>query len=72
MLRNMPEKFKWVATLPNLLSNMIIVPFVLMFAYGIEAGFFALALSVGIGEAVCGVIGGSALYYAMMDAKFLK
>ena len=72
MLRNMPEKFKWVATLPNLLSNMIIVPFVLMFAYGIEAGFFPLALSVGIGEAVCGVLGGSALYYAMRDAKFLN
>ena len=72
MLRNMPEKFKWVATLPNLLSNMIIVPFVLMFAYGIESGFFPLALSVGIGEAVCGVLGGSALYYAMRDAKFLN
>ena len=72
MLRNMPEKFKWVATLPNLLSNMIIVPFVLMFAYGVDSGFFPLALSVGIGEAVCGVIGGTALYYAMKDAKFLK
>ena len=51
---------------------MIIVPFVLMFAYGVDSGFFPLALSVGIGEAVCGVIGGTALYYAMKDAKFLK
>lgn len=72
MLRNIPEKFKWVATLPNLISNMIIVPLVLMFAYGVESGFFALSLSVGIGEAVCGVIGGTALYYAMKNSKILK
>jgi uncharacterized membrane protein len=71
-LRNLPKKLKWMATLPNLFSNMIIVPFVLMYAYGVEAGFFALSLSVGIGELVCGVIGGTVLYYAMSDAKILK
>ena len=72
LLRGLPDKVKWVATLPNLVSNMIIVPFVLMFAYGVEAGFFPLALSVGIGEAVCGVIGGTALYYSMKNTKLLK
>ena len=71
-LRWLPEKLKWAATLPNLISNMIIVPFVLIYAYGVEAGFFALSLSVGIGELVCGVIGGSALYYAIKDSKMLK
>lgn len=71
LLRGLPDKFKWVATLPNLLSNMIIVPFVLMFAYGVEAGFLPLALSVGIGEAVCGVIGGTALYYSMKNTKII-
>lgn len=72
MLRRVPEKLKWTATLPNLFSNMIIVPFVLMYAYGIESGYFALALSVGIGEAVCGVIGGTVFYYAIKDNKILK
>ena len=72
LLRGVPEKIKWVATLPNLISNMIIVPFVLMYAYGLNTGFFALSLSVGIGEAVCGVIGGTVLYYSIKDAKFLK
>ena len=64
-LRGVPEKFKWVCTLPNLLTNAVIVPFVLMYAYGVEDGFFPLALSVGIGELVCGVIGGTTLYYSV-------
>ena len=72
MLRNMPEKFKWVATLPTLLSNMIIVPFVLMYAYGAAEGYFFLAMTVGLGELVCGVIGGTALYYSIRDNKILK
>ena len=48
---------------------MLIVPFVLIYAYGVEGGFFLLSLSVGIGEAVCGVIGGSVLYYSVKDMK---
>lgn len=71
-LRGVPEKFKWVATLPNMIANMVIVPFVLMYAYGVDDGYFALALSVGIGELVCGVIGGTVLYYAVKDLKIFK
>ncbi len=71
-LRKLPHKLMWIATLPNLVANMIIVPLVLMYAYGVEGGFFALSVSVGIGEMVCGVIGGSALYYSIKDMRFLK
>ena len=69
LLRNLPIKFMWAATIPNLLSNMVIVPFVLMYAYGVPGGFFLLSLSVGIGEIVCGVIGGSILYYSLKNIK---
>ena len=72
MLRKLPEKFKWVATLPNVLSNAIIVPFVLIYAYGVTNGYFALMLTVGIGELVCGVLGGSVLYYALKSSKALN
>ena len=72
MLRKLPEKFKWVATLPNFLSNAIIVPFVLIYAYGVTNGYFALMLTVGIGELVCGVLGGSVLYYALKSSKALN
>ena len=71
-LHNLPTKFKWVATLPNMIANMVIVPFVLMYAYGVEDGYFLLALSVGIGEFVCGVIGGTALYYSAKDLRIFK
>lgn len=71
-MRKIPEKIKWLATIPNFAANTIIVPFVLIYAYGVEAGYLVLALSVGIGEAVCGVIGGTALYYAVRDTRMLK
>ena len=72
LLRRVPERIKWIATLPNLLSNMVIVPFVLMYAYGVSGGFFLLSLSVGIGELVCGVIGGTVLYYSINDVRLFK
>lgn len=71
-MRKLPKKIMWMATLPNLLANVIIVPFVLMYAYGATEGYFFIALTVGIGEAVCGVIGGTALYYSIKDKKMLK
>ena len=71
-LRNLPDRLKWLATLPNMIANVVIVPFVLMYAYGVEAGFFVLALSVGIGEVVCGVIGGTLLYYSVKDLKIFR
>lgn len=71
-MRKIPEKIKWLATIPNFAANTIIVPFVLIYAYGVEAGYLVLALSVGIGEAVCGVIGGTALYYVVRDTRMLK
>lgn len=69
VLRFLPEKYKWAATLPTILANVIIVPFVLMFAYGVNDGYFYLATTVGIGEVVCAGIGGSALYYILKKSN---
>lgn len=65
LLRKMPEKFMWVATLPTVISNMLIVPPVLMYAYGVTDSFGFLAMTVGIGEIICAGIGGSGLYYLL-------
>ena len=62
-LCKLPEKLKWVCTLPTIIANMVIVPFVLMYAYGITDSYWFLAATVGIGEIVCAGIGGTALYY---------
>lgn len=46
------------ALVPNILSNTIIVPLVLMYVYGTPGTFWYLALTVGIGEIIsCGVLG---------------
>ena len=54
MLRN---KSKWLAPLPAIVSNAIIVPFVLLYAYGIEPLWFSF-VTVTAGEIIsCGVLG---------------
>ena len=53
MLRNLPKKLLWLASLPTVLSNALIVPFVLIYAYGATEAFPFLCLTVGIGELVC-------------------
>ncbi len=65
MLFRLPEKWKWAATLPTVLSNMIIVPLVLIYAYGAPDSYFFLMLTVGIGEIVCAGFGGAGLYYLL-------
>jgi uncharacterized membrane protein len=69
ILKKLPKKLIWIATLPTVLANTLIVPFVLIYAYGIEGGYFYFMLSVGIGEIVCATIGGTLLYFAMKKAK---
>lgn len=48
---------KWFAPLPPIAANTIIVPFVLLYAYGIEPLWFSF-VTVGIGEIIsCGILG---------------
>ncbi|MCI6887337.1 MAG: QueT transporter family protein [Lachnospiraceae bacterium] len=49
---------KWLVCLPPILSNMIIIPWVLRFAYGAEDMIPFMMLTVGIGEILAiGVLG---------------
>ena len=71
-LRKVPKKLAFIATIPTILANAIIVPFVLIYTYGVTDGYFFLMLTVGIGEIVCAGIGGTILYYSLLKAKFRK
>lgn len=52
------RRFPWLAPLPPIAANTIIVPWVLRFAYQMEGAIPVLMLSVGIGEIIsCGVLG---------------
>lgn len=52
------RRFRWLAPLPPIVANTLIVPWVLRFAYGIEAAIPYLMITVGAGEIIsCGVLG---------------
>lgn len=52
------KQSKYLAPLPPIIANIIIVPFVLRYAYGIALPIPFMMLTVGIGEVVsCGVLG---------------
>ena len=61
-MRKMPEKLSFLATIPTILANAIIVPFILMWAYGVEDGYFFLMMTVGIGEILSAGFLGTIIY----------
>ena len=51
------RKFKWLAPVPPIVANAVIVPLVLFYAYGIRPLWFSF-VTVTIGEIIsCGVLG---------------
>lgn len=55
LLRN---QSKYLAPLPPIISNTVIVPFVLRYAYGINLPIPFMMLTVGVGEIIsCGILG---------------
>ncbi|MBQ7925972.1 MAG: QueT transporter family protein [Lachnospiraceae bacterium] len=52
------RKRKWLAPLPPILANVLIVPFVLAYVYCFQGSIPYFMLTVGIGEVLsCGVLG---------------
>lgn len=49
---------KWLAPLPPIIANTLIVPFVLAYVYQFEGSIPYFMLTVGIGEVIsCGILG---------------
>ena len=68
----MLRKHRFLASLPPILSNMIIVPFVLRYAYHIEGALWYFMLTVGAGEVIsCGILG-QILYTALVNRKLVN
>ena len=52
------RKWKWAVPLPPILSNVLIIPFVLAYVYHFPGGVPYFMLTVGIGQVIsCGVLG---------------
>ncbi len=51
------RKYKWLAPVPPIVANMIVVPLVLLYAYGIRPLWFSF-ITVTVGEIIsCGILG---------------
>ena len=62
----------WLTPLPTVISNTLIVPFVLAYAYHAEDGIPFLMLTVGIGEVISAYVLGIALYFALRkNARYI-
>ncbi len=59
------RRYKWLAPLPPIVANTVIVPFVLAYGYGIEQAIPIMMLTVGIGEVLSVYFLGMALYFAI-------
>ncbi len=59
------RKYKWLAPIPPILSNALIVPFVLAYGYGMEQAIPFMMLTVGIGEVVSVYVLGSLFAMAL-------
>ena len=66
------RKFKWLVPLPSVLSNMAVIPPVLMFVYGVEDAYCFLLLTVGIGEVISVYGIGMLLLFALKKRKIFE
>lgn len=52
------RKYKWLAPVPPIIANVLIIPPVLYYAYGLPGSIPLFMLTVGIGELIsCGILG---------------
>ena len=56
------RKHQWLAPVPPILSNVIIVPWILKTVYEFEGSYLYFCITVGVGQVLsCGVLGGMLL-----------
>ena len=61
---------KWLAPLPPILSNILVVPQVLRIVYGAPDSIWYLTATVGIGEVIsCGILGMLLLFALQKNAN---
>lgn len=67
------RKYKFLAPLPPIIANAVIVPFVLIYAYGVGEAFPYLMLTVGAGEVIsAGILGEILIAYLHPHKKIFE
>lgn len=65
------RKYKWCAALPPILSNAIIIPVILRYAYGVQDALWFLVLTVGAGEVLSAGVLGMIFLFALQRYKHI-
>lgn len=65
------KKYPFLVALPTILSNTLIIPFVLRLAYGIPDAIWYLMLTIGIGEVLSAGVLGTLLLLLIKKQKLL-
>ncbi len=60
---------RFLCTIPPVVANAVIIPFVLKFAYGIPGSLWFFAFTVGVGEIITCVIFGQILITAILPIR---
>ena len=63
------RRWKFLAPIPTVLANTLIIPIVLKFAYMLDGALPFMFLTVGIGEIISAGIFGYALLFALLPIK---
>ncbi len=68
-LRKLPKRLIWLAALPTVVANSIIVPPVIIFTYGSATAYPLILLSVAIGEILCAGLLGYMFYLTLKKMR---
>ena len=69
LLRKLPPKLIWLATLPNIIANTLILPPVIIVAYGSEDSYLFITVTIFISQVLAAGIGGTMLYPVIKKSK---
>ncbi len=59
------RRYKYLAPVPTILANALIIPLILQYAYGITEAFWFLFLTIGAGEIISAGLFGIALLHIL-------
>ena len=63
------RKHRFLCTIPPVVANAIIIPFILKYAYALDGALWFFALTVGAGEIISCVLFGQVLMTALMPVR---
>ena len=66
------RKLWWLIPVPNIISNTVIVPFVLRYVYGSPDSLAFMFLTVGIGELIASGVIGTVLLVSLKKSPIFK